>query len=109
MRRIQELWPVSLGFGMLMMASVFLFTSLPALAATEGTTSNLAEQVDQLAQACQDGDDLTVEQLKEIIVRCETLRETVRKSDHPQKKLFTIRLNKTRDLCLYLQQLQQRK
>jgi hypothetical protein len=109
MSRIREMWRVSIGLGILMTTSVLLFISTPVFAAVEGSALSLAEQVDQLGQTCQNGESLTVEQLQEVIIRCDTLSETVRKSDHPQKKLFVIRLNKTRDLCLYLQQLQQRK
>jgi hypothetical protein len=109
MVRIRERRQVSQWLRILMMASVFLFIGIPALAADAGQTSNLVEQVDQLGQDCQNAEGLTVEQLQEIIVRCDTLNKTVKNSDHPQKKLFIIRLNKTRDLCLYLQQLQQRK
>jgi hypothetical protein len=96
---------VILGFGVLLVASVFI--NLPMVAAAESSQS-LAEQVNQLAQSCQSVEGLTVEELQEMITRCDALSETVMLSEHLQKKLLIIRIKKSRNLCLYLLQLQQR-
>ena len=108
MSRIRKMCFKAHGFVSVLTMCAFLFASISVSAAVEGQAPSFMDQVEQLSQACQDGKDLTVEQLQEIITRCDTLNEAVKKSDNPQKKLIIIRLNKTRDLCLYLQQLQQR-
>ena len=86
---------VILGFGVLLVASVFI---IPPMVATAESSQSLAEQVNQLVQECQSVDNLSVEELQEVITRCDALSETVMLSEHTQKKLLIIRLKKSRNL-----------
>ena len=98
---------VSLGLGVLMTGLV-LATISQSLAASDNSSQSLAEEVNELTQACQNADNLSVEQLQKVITRCDVLSKTVRQSSHIQKKLLVIRLKKSRNLCSYLLQLRQR-
>jgi hypothetical protein len=91
-----------------LLASVFLVAINSPMAAAAESKLGLVEQVNQLGQECQSVDNLSVEQLQEVISRCDALSETVMLSEHLQRKLLIIRLKKSRNLCLYLLQLQQR-
>ena len=83
--------------------------ALPVGAATEPpVVQGLVEQIAHLAESCQNGQDLTAEQLQELISRSDYLLEAVQKSDHSQRKLLVFRLKKSRNLCRYLLQLKQR-
>ena len=79
------------------------------------TLTSLAEapplniQVAQVAQQCQNGENLSAEQLQQTINDIDTLNTAINQSDHPQKKLFIIRLKKSRNMCLYFAQLKQQK
>lgn len=82
----------------------------PLVSVANSTDSRpLNTQVFQLAQQCLNSENLSVEQLQHTITSIDTLNSTVLQSDHPQKKLFIIRLKKSRNMCLYLAQLQQQK
>jgi len=88
---------------------LLLVFALPVGAAPESTAVQaLAEQVAHLAESCQNGQELTAEQLQELISRSDSLLEAVQKSDHLQRKLLVFRLKKSRNLCRYLLQLKQR-
>lgn len=90
------------------MLIALLSTPLLTLA-SPAETPPLNIQVFQLAQQCLNGENLSPEQLQNTITRIDTLNSTISQSDHPQKKLFIIRLKKSRNMCLYLSQLQQKK
>lgn len=81
-----------------------------ALAAKSSSADDrpLNVQVFELAQQCQHGENLTVQQLQQTITNIDALNTTVNRSEHPQKKLFLIRLKKSRNMCHYLVQLQQK-
>lgn len=99
---------MKLGLGVLIMMSVLLTMATSTLAASESSATSLVDQVNQLAQTCQNAGSLSATQLQDAISRCDTLSEAVTHSDHAQKKLLIIRLKKTRNLCSYFLQLQQR-
>jgi hypothetical protein len=100
-------WLVSLRLGV-MITCLFLATISSSSAASVNSSQSLAEEVNNLAQECQNADSLTAKQLQDVITRCDVLSETVIQSNHIQKKLLVIRLKKSRNLCLFLLQLQQR-
>ena len=106
--KISILAPLVLSLFLMIGAAPTLYSLTPAEAAEAVAGADLPEQVDQLAQECQNGESLTADQLQQVISRCETLTETVKQSTHPQKKLLVIRLGKTRNFCLYILQLKQR-
>lgn len=107
MERGKTLWLVNRGLVVLMMASTLLLVgNVPRTSAGE-VALNLAQEVNQLMQACQTGEGLTKEQLNGLVASCDTLKGAISQGNHPQKKLFLIRLNKTRNLCLYLLELKQ--
>jgi len=99
----------NLAFGLLILTGFFITLPSPSGASAETASSlDLLKQVDQLTQDCQNGENLTREQLQEVISRCAALRERVEQGTHPQKKLFMIRLKKSQNFCLYLLQIRQK-
>lgn len=75
---------------------------------SRGDDRPLNVQVFELAQQCLNGENLSAQQLQQTITHIDSLNSTVKLSEHPQKKLFLIRLKKSRNMCLYLAQLQQK-
>jgi len=107
MERGRKPWLMNRGLVVSMMAITLLLVSNASHATVGEVALNLAQEVNQLMQACQTGEGLTKEQLNELIASCDTLKGAISQGNHPQKKLFLIRLNKTRNLCLYLLELKQ--
>jgi len=107
MYRGPQTWLKKTGIAALLTTILLFCGSFPATAAGE-PEPDLAVQVAQLAQDCQDGEGLSPAKLQEIVNRIDILKKNVQQSNHPQKKLLLIRLNKSSNLCLYLLQLQQR-
>lgn len=68
----------------------------------------LNTQVFHLAQQCLNGENLSAEQLQQTMTKIDALNATISQGDHPKKKLLLIRLKKSRNMCHYLAQLQQK-
>lgn len=68
---------------------------------------DLTQQVAQVAQLWQSGEELTQGQLQQAIERTEDLTQKVAQSDDRQKKLLLIRLKKSLQLYRYMLQVRQ--
>jgi len=92
--------------------SVILLTALlplPCLAEGPSQTTDLATEIETLGEQCRRGEELSQEELKGLIDRCDELKTEVEQSDLRRKKLLLIRLKQTRGMCDYLLPLQESK
>jgi hypothetical protein len=53
--------------------------------------------------------DMKTDELNDLLSRCEKLKPIIESSDHPQKKIFVKRLDKCKNLFLYLLEVKSKK
>ncbi len=84
---------------------IFFCCGIAVYAGAQGKDQQLNDKVFSLIQQC----DATrsKDELLAIIAEIETLTELIEEGQHPKKKLYIIRLKKSRNMCQYLLQLQE--
>ncbi|MGE5894580.1 MAG: hypothetical protein ACM34I_11040 [bacterium] len=69
------------------------------------TAENWRSEFDAICEKVMESDDLTVEELQELISKADKLLPQIEASDDPSKKVFIFRLKKCRDLFEYMVQM----
>jgi len=85
-------------------ALIFCLSGFTLYAGSQAQDEQLSQRVFFLTQQCDDSrvkDELLV-----IVSEMDTLLGEIEKSHHAKKKLFVIRLKKSRSMCQYFLQLQ---
>ena len=63
---------------------------------------NWRTEFDEICSKTQDADALTTEELKQLIERCDKLKEQIETLDETQRKVFLKRLQMCRDLYIFM-------
>jgi len=81
-------------------ALIFCFSGLLSYAGQQDKDKQLNDKVFSLIQQCDD--TRSKDELLGIISEIEALTEQIEKGRHVKKKLYVIRLKKSRNMCQYL-------
>lgn len=59
-------------------------------------------EFDNLCGKTEESMNMKLEELKDLVARCDKLKPIIEASNNPQKKVFLVRLDKCRNLFIYM-------
>jgi len=80
----------------------FLFASLLFVSAKSFAEDAWLPEFEDICGRTEDSGNMTEEELKAIVERCDKLRPAIEMSENPQKKVYLFRLDKCKNLFLYI-------
>jgi len=85
------------------------FAAASGLAAAAPVPDDIMKEYDETCTVTEDSDQLTKEELRQIIARCNALQPRVEKLEDPARKVMLSRIKRCREFYAYLLEIKESK